>query len=100
MCVCVWLRLRQVEGDRFDWVIKLDLDTVFFGENFRRFLGDQDLCSPQTEPSLLGPILYHRRVKFPAGATIVVSRSALERLAVTLNKTLFQAESLGMREGG
>ena len=28
--------LQKTEGQDFDWFVKLDLDSVFYGENFRR----------------------------------------------------------------
>jgi len=78
--------LNEVEGDDLDWIVKLDLDTVFFPENFRKFLDEKGFCS--TDPYYLGHAVQFRVVHFAAGAINILSRAALQKLADSLKTNL------------
>jgi hypothetical protein len=87
------LHAWQVEVHAVDWAIKLDMDTTFFAENFRRMLSDKGFCSPDKQPLLLGHILMHRTHPFAAGAGFALSRAALVQASEYMNRTLVVEET-------
>lgn len=76
-----------------DWVIKVDLDSTLYAENFRRMLTDKGFCQPDKQELLLGHILLFRSSPFAAGAGFALSRAALVKLCEYMNRTLVVEET-------
>lgn len=87
------LHAWQAEGDSVDWVIKVDLDSTLYAENFRRMLTDKGFCQPDKQELLLGHILLFRSSPFAAGAGFALSRAALVKLCEYMNRTLVVEET-------
>ncbi|KAK3258763.1 hypothetical protein CYMTET_32204 [Cymbomonas tetramitiformis] len=83
-----FLHLHEEEGDQVAWVIKLDFDSLFIPENWRRFLDSKNYCTH--EPHYLGHTLYHRKHPFQAGAGFALSKAALDILARHLREETLQ----------
>mmetsp|Transcript_25088 Transcript_25088/g.34573 ORF Transcript_25088/g.34573 Transcript_25088/m.34573 type:complete len:312 (+) Transcript_25088:2-937(+) len=81
-----YVHLHKTEGGSFDWAVKLDYDTLFFPENFRKYLISKSLCPAR--PLYLGHLLFHRPIPFTAGAIYALSSSAVEKLSHTLEDSL------------